>query len=343
MTFTVAITADAARADGSTIFGDIGLDQLSDAGVDWQVLPRDESPIAAEDLRGINAVLSLGHVVFDARTVDDADELLLIARFGAGYETINLSDCTRAGVAITNTPDAVRRPLALAALTLVLALAHQVPVKDRLVRSGRWGQRGAFQGRGVRGRVLGIVGFGNVGAELAGLASGIGFRVIGANRSGVSAAAERLGVPILPVDDLIRRSDYLVLTASLNSESRHLIDERRLRLMRPSAYLVNVARGGLVDEPALIAALQEGRLAGAALDVFEDEPLERTSPLTALENVILSPHSLPWTAEFTSDVSASARNAILAVSRGKTPSHLLNPEVLHSQAWRRKTRSLGLD
>lgn len=328
--FRVAITADGASPDGSSIFGDLGLERLSDRGIQWNVLPEYLDPLPVEHLLGYDAVVSLGHTSFDSTTVDQLPDLKLIARFGAGFESIDLAACTAAGIFVTNTPDGVRRPLALAALTLVLSLAHNLPAKDRITRAGRWNDRAQLRGHGVDGRVLGIIGFGSVGADLAGLASALGFTVIGNNRSGVSAAAQALGVSLVDVDQLLATADYVVLTASLNAESRGMIDARRLALMKPDAFLINVARGGLVDQAALIRALRDRSIAGAALDVFEQEPIAADDELLGLDSVILTPHSLPWTAEFTRDVSRSVIESVLAVAAGEVPTHLLNPAVLGS-------------
>lgn len=338
--FTVALTRDAVFPDGSSVFGDLGLERLTDHGVAWRVLPRHSDPIPTADLEGFQAVLSLGHASFGRAQVDALPELLLIARFGAGYETIDLDACTHAGVAVTNTPDAVRRPLALAALTMVLSLAHNLPSKDRIVRQGRWDVKSKLRGHGVDGKTLGIIGFGSVGAELAALAQPLGFDVLGNNRSGSSARATELGVPLLDLDTLLARSDYVVLTASLTEESRGMIDARRLSLMKHSAYFVNVARGAIVNQRDLTAALRTGVIAGAGLDVFEPEPLSPDDDLVGMENVILSPHSLPHTEEFTRDASRSAIMAILAIADGEVPQFLLNPEVLQSPAWAQKIRAL---
>lgn len=336
-TFTVALTADAAFPDGSTAFGDLGLERLIDGGVGWQVLPRHLDPLPIADLEKYQAVLSLGHAAFGKDQVNNLPELRLIARFGAGYETIDLDACTLAGVAVTNTPDAVRRPLALAALTLVLSLALNLPAKDRILRQGRWDEKSRLRGHGVDQKTLGIIGFGSVGAELAALAQGLGFTVMGNNRSGKSERAAELGIELVDVDTLMSASDYVVLTASLTEESRGMIDARRLALMKQSAYFVNVARGALVHQAALTEALRNGAIAGAGLDVFDPEPISPDDELIGMESVILSPHSLPHTEEFTRDASSSAIAAILAIAHGEVPQYLLNPEVLQSEAWIRKS------
>lgn len=334
--FTVAVTADAARPDGSSIHGDLGLQRLSEHGISWSVLPTYTDPVPLADLAGVQAVLSLGHIAFDSRTVDHAPDLRLIARFGAGYETIDLDACTRAGIVVTNTPDAIRRPLAVAGLTLLLALSHKLLAKDRLTRTSDWAQREHYRGAPLVGQTVGIVGFGSVGAELARLLAPLGVKVVGNNRSGRHAEAAGLGVKLLGLNELLERSDYVVLCAALTPATEKLIGAAALARMKPSAYLINIGRGKLVDTDALRDALRDARIAGAGLDVFEPEPLLPDDELLTLDNVVLSPHSLCWTEDFTRDVAASAIGSILAVAAGERPANVLNPEVFATAAFAAK-------
>jgi phosphoglycerate dehydrogenase-like enzyme len=278
--FHVGFTPDGAHPDGSTIFGDIGVDRLKAAGITWSLLDAaDETmhghrAVAATDLDGVNAVLSFGHAAFDRTSVEGADGLRLIARFGAGYETIDVNACTEAGVIVTNTPAAIRRPLGLAALTMLLAVGHKLRMKDRLTREGRWDDRERFRGAGFDGKTLGIIGFGSTGSELARLAAPLGMTIIGNTRSGRSAAADELDVSLVSLDELLDRSDYVVVMASLNPSTYHLIDQRALARMKPTAFLINMARGAIVDQDALRSALLDERIAGAGLDVFDPEPID---------------------------------------------------------------------
>jgi phosphoglycerate dehydrogenase-like enzyme len=334
--FTVAVTADAARPDGSSIHGDLGLRRLTESGISWRVLPSYADPVPVADLSGVQAVLSLGHIAFDSRTLDHTPELRLIARFGAGFETIDLDACTRAGVVVTNTPDAIRRPLAVAGLTLLLALSHKLLDKDRLTRTSEWAERERYRGAPLVGQTVGIVGFGSVGAELARLLAPLGMKVVGNNRSGKHAEAAALGVELLGLEELLERSDHVVLCAALTPATEKLINAAALDRMKPSAYLINIGRGKLVDTDALRDALREGRIAGAGLDVFEPEPLLPDDELLSFENVVLSPHSLCWTEDFTREVSGSAIASILAVASGERPEHVLNPEVFETVAFAAK-------
>lgn len=326
--FRVAVTADAVRPDGTSIHGDLGLHRLTEAGIQWHVLPSYVDPIPPRDLEGVDAVLSLGHIHFGEETLAAAPDLKLVARFGAGYDTVDLEACTRAGVMVTNTPEAVRRPLAAAGLTLVLALAHQLLAKDRLTRTSRWQDREHHRGASIDGATLGIVGFGSVGAELARMAAPLGFKLLGNNRSGRHPEAAGLDVTLTSLDELLAAADYVVLCAALTPETEKLIGRRELDLMKPGAFLINIGRGRLVDTDALRASLQENGIAGAGLDVFEPEPLLPDDELLRMDNVVLSPHSLCWTADFTRDVSASSIEALLDAAAGRRPRNLLNPEVL---------------
>ncbi|MEC3852427.1 glyoxylate reductase [Paenarthrobacter ureafaciens] len=336
--FTVAVTADAARQDGSSIHGDLGLHRLTDKGIQWRVLPTYTDPIPPADLAGVQAVLSLGHISFDSRTLDHTPDLQLVARFGAGYETIDLDACTRAGVVVTNTPDAIRKPLATAGLTLLLALSHKLLAKDRLTRTANWEGREHYRGAPLSGQTVGIVGFGSVGAELAKLLVPLGMEVIGNNRSGRNPEASALGVDLVGLDELLERSDYVVLCAALTPATERLIDASAFAKMKSGAYLVNIGRGKLVDTDALRDALRSGHLAGAGLDVFEPEPLNPDDEILSMDNVVLSPHSLCWTEDFTRDVSAGAIASIIAVAEGQRPSDVLNPEVFDTAAFAAKRR-----
>jgi phosphoglycerate dehydrogenase-like enzyme len=249
--------------------------------------------------------------------------LRLVARLGVGVDNIDVDACTAAGVLVTVTPDSVRRPMASGAMAFVLALAHRLPEMDRHVREGGW-DRFAHVGLGLRGRTLGIVGLGNVGRELATLASGFGLELV-ASDPFVSQAA---GVELRELDELLAEADFVVVTCPLTPETRHLLDARRLALMRPTAYLVNVARGPIVDGAALADALRRRAIAGAALDVFENEPPGSEDPLLALDNVILAPHAVGLTDELFRLGGESVSRAVLAVSQGRLPEFPLNPEAL---------------
>lgn len=325
--YRVAVTGDQVRADGTSIFGDIGLGRLGEAGLEWQVVPVPDPTVSAATVRGFDALLLMGDRAVDASTLADGT-LRHVARFGAGYDRVDVAACTAAGVVLTNTPEAVRTPMAHAALTMVLALAHEVLAKDRLVREGRWEDRPAHQGKGLIGATVGIVGLGGVGAETARLLRALGVDVVAYNRTPRPALAAELGVLQLPLPDVAAAADYLVVAVSATPETVGLVDAAVLAAMRPGSFLVNLSRGVVVDEDALAAALRGGRLRGAALDVFRCEPLPLSSPLLELDRVLLSPHSLCWTDSFARAVADSAVGALIDVARGRTPQDVVNPEAI---------------
>ncbi len=331
--FRAGVTRDFLRPDGSPGFGDIGLDLFGAAGVAWEYLPTLDPEIRPDHARDYDGLVLLGPKVTGS-TLEGAGRLKVVARFGVGYDTVDVPACTRAGVLLTITPDGVRRPVAVGALTLLLALSHKLLVKDRLTREGRWSEKLDHTGQGVTGKALGILGLGNIGRELASLARPFGMRLLAFDPWADRAAAEALGVSLLPLDDLLRSSDYVVVCCALTPETHHLLNGERLALMKKSAYLVNVARGPIVDEKALIDALRNGRLAGAGLDVFEQEPVDPSNPLLGLGNVILAPHAICWTDECFSLNGRSAITSLIDVARGVVPENVVNRDALKSERLR---------
>jgi D-3-phosphoglycerate dehydrogenase len=266
----------------------------------------------------------------------------IIARHGVGFDSMDLAALTAHGIVLTNTPFAIRRPAAAMALTFMLALGQRMLVKDRLTRAGRWTERNDYMGRGLTGRVLGIVGVGGIGRELARLVAPFEMRVIGAGRDqtrkdGISSGNQADdGITRVDLPTLLRNSDYVVLACSLNESTRHLIGSAELAMMKPSAYLINIARGPVVDEEALIAALQGGTIAGAGLDVFEIEPVAPDNPLLTYDNVIVSPHCLCWTDETFEGIAGAAMTSIVDMAARRRPAHVVNEPVLATprvKAW----------
>ena len=326
--FRVGLTRDFLNARGEFALGDIGLDLLDTAPhVTWEVMADEASELRPEQVDAYDALLVLAPRV-TAATLDGTRRLKLIARFGVGYDNVDVAACTRHGVLLTITPDGVRRPVAAAAMAFVLALAHRLFEKDRLVREGRWADKLDCMGLGLTTRTLGLVGFGNIGREIALLAQPFGLRLLAADPFASASEATSLGVTLLPLDDLLGQADFVCVCCALTEETRHLLDARRLERMRPSAFLINVARGGVVDQPALTEALRERRIAGAALDVFEQEPIAASDPLLELDNVIVAPHAICWTDELFRGNGRSACQSILDVAAGQTPRYVVNRDVL---------------
>ena len=263
----------------------------------------------------------VGAELFDAA----GPELRVVANFGVGYDSVDVAEATRRGIVVSNTPDVLTEATAELAIALLLALLRRVAEGDRLLRrGGEWALAPTFMlGEGLAERTLGIVGLGRIGREVARLAEAFGMRVVHTRGSGPYEE--------LPLDRLLADADAVSLHVPLTPETLHLIGARELALMRPSAVLVNVSRGPVVDEAALVDALVEGRIAGAALDVYEREP-EVSAGLLELENVVLSPHlgsSTHAAREAMGMLCADALEAVLL--RDELPANAVNPEAWHAE------------
>jgi D-3-phosphoglycerate dehydrogenase len=295
--------------------------------------------LRVDQIAGYDALIVLSPTV-TATTLDGAERLTVIARFGVGYDSVDVAACTRRGVALTITPDGVRRPMATVGMTFLLALSQRLLEKDRLTRAGQgWERKLDFMGSGLTGRVLGSIGLGNIGRELFRLAAPFEMRHLAYDPFVTSEAAAEFGVDLVPdVETLLRSADFVVVNCALTPETHHLLNRDRLALMKPTTYLISIARGPIVDQAALTDALREGRIAGAGLDVFEREPVDPNDPLLTLDNVIVSPHALCWTDEFAFITGRSAIEAVVDVAHGRVPTYVVNKEVIETPLFQDKLR-----
>ncbi len=278
-----------------------------------------------EELRGVAATLASVEP-YTERVLAAAPDLRVISRTGVGFDAIDVAAATRRGIAVCTTPGANHHSVADLALALILACARGLVRGDRWVRSGGWMPQP--EGIELRGATVGVVGTGLIGREVVKRLSGFEPRILAYDVVQTPELVERFGVRYVSLGELLAGSDFVTLHAPLLPETRGLIGVDALRTMKPSAFLVNTARGPLVDERALAEALAAGTIAGVGLDVFEEEPLPPSSPLRELENVILLPHVAGVTGASRVAMSRmSVENAAL-VLRGETPLSCLNPEVL---------------
>jgi D-3-phosphoglycerate dehydrogenase len=335
--FRVGLTRDFLKPDGTIGFGDIGLDLFAAAGIAWEFLPSLDEEIQPEHVRDYDGLLVLAPKV-GSRSVQGAGRLKIVARFGVGYDNVDVAACTAAGVLLTITPEGVRRPVAVAAITLLLALSHKLLIKDRLTRSGRWADKLEHIGQGVTGRTLGIIGLGNIGRELAMLARAFALRIIAHDPWVAPSQAANAGVALVTLQNLLRQADYVCVCCALTPETHHLLNASRLGWMKKTAYLINVARGPIVDHLALVQALCNGQIQGAGLDVFEQEPVSSDDPILALENVILAPHALCWTDECFGLNGRTAITSLLDVAGGVVPKNVVNRDALNHERLRHLKR-----
>jgi phosphoglycerate dehydrogenase-like enzyme len=331
--FRLGVSRDFVTTAGERSFDEQAWQQLK-ARPDLQVAFLDGppgSPINRDEACSFDALLIKRNPV-DAAVLDPDGpgtlRLRLLARNGVGFDHIDVAACTRAGVMVCTTPDAVARPVASSVMAMVLAFSHELFPRDRMTRAGRWAERWNRTGMGLTGRTLGVVGLGNIGLELLRLAAPWGMRHLGTTRRVQPERYEGLRVETVPLETLLAESDVVALCCPLNDETRGMIDARALGRMQPHALLINTARGEVVDEAALVRALRDRRIGGAGIDVYETEPPAREHPLFGLDNVILGSHNLAYTDEMNANSNRSVANAACAFFDGRVPPFAINPAVL---------------
>jgi phosphoglycerate dehydrogenase-like enzyme len=339
--FRVALTADFYNADGSTKFPDLGLSVFEPYGhIQTAPFAEHRKAITPDQLTGFNGVIVLTPSV-TAETVSQSENLLAVGRFGVGYDAVDVKACTAADVVAFITPGAVDRPVAEATVGWMIALTHNTAAKDRLVRTGQWDERSKFMGSELRDRTLGLVGLGGIARKVVELLKGWGMNPpIAYDPYATPDLAEKAGVQLVSLEELYKSADFISIHCPLTEQSRNLIGQRAFEAMKPGAYLINTARGGIVDEDALSEALKGGRLAGAALDCFAEEPVTKPSRFAEFENVILAPHSIAWTRELFRDIGRSVCQGMLDLSLMERLKGVLNPEVFDRQGFAAKWKRI---
>ena len=334
--FHVALVADLLGSDGEVVFKDFGIELLDEAGVSHTFLAEDRSPVTPDQLADFDVVISMGQA-YTRDSLTGIDRLTLIARTGVGYDMIDLDAATDADVMVTITPEATRKPVASATLALMLGLCHRVTIKDAIVRNDNWDIRFDHMGCEIRGRVVGLIGMGMIGREVVRLLAPFEpSDILVSDPAVTEEEAAQLGVTLADLETLLKRSTFVSIHCPLNEHTRYLVGSRELRMMRPDAFLINTARGAIIDQEALNRALREGWISGAAIDVFEQEPPDSADELLSLPNVILAPHASAWTRELFRDIGHDCMKAALAVSRGEEPPYVVNRAVLERPGLRKK-------
>ena len=342
--FRVFYTGDYLNVRGELALPDISLDLYEDQPRLRYDFLRDQSPQPGEsdywsrlyslEVLPHHVATANGIVIFRpwvkaSAFAHGADNLVVLGRAGAGYDKIDLDACTQNDVAVFNAPATLTHSTASSAFLLLLALAKRLPAQERLVREGRWDLQPQTMGDDLPGKTLGIVGLGATGQELARLVAPWQMRVIAFSPRASPEQAAALGVTLVSsLQDLFAQSDFVSLHNRLEPSNHGFIGERELRWLKPTAYLINVARGELVQQQVLVRALRERWFAGAGLDVFEHEPLPKDDPLASLENVILTPHWLPSTNRAARLTSSLMVEGMIRAAHGQVPSNVLNRSVL---------------
>ncbi|MFP4171248.1 MAG: 2-hydroxyacid dehydrogenase [Methanomassiliicoccales archaeon] len=265
----------------------------------------------------------------DAEVMDSAPELKVISNYAVGFDNIDVDAATDRGIMVTNTPGALTEATADLTWALIMSAARRIPESDAFMRAGRyegWGPK-LLLGRDVYGKTIGIIGLGDIGSAVARRARGFDMRILYHSRHRKPEKEEELGAEYAELDDLIRESDFLSPHVPLTEGTRHLIGERELDMMKDAAILINVSRGEVIDEGALVSALEEGRIAYAGLDVYENEP-EMAPGLANLPNTVLTPHTGSATYTARDEMAVMAANDIILGIQGKRPENLVNREVM---------------
>lgn len=332
--FRVALSGDFFEPAGAPVFPEFDLAPLQNRNdVEVVILDRGAEVTAAQ-VADIDALILLAPKV-SAATLVGSNRLSVVARFGVGYDNVDVQACSDQGVAVVITPDGVRRPVAVSILTLIFALTGKLMIKDRIARRGPagWAEKTDHNGVGLVGLTLGSIGIGNIGAEMFRLATPLDMAFMAHDPYADKALAAELGIELVDLDSLFSRADVLCVNCPLSPQTHHLVNAERLALMKPSAYLINTARGPIVDQAALTAVLQAGAIAGAGLDVLEQEPPDADDPILALDNAIITPHALCWTDQLFEGIGAAGVCAVLDVMTGQAPKGIVNRDIVEDPNW----------
>ncbi|RLI10707.1 D-glycerate dehydrogenase [Candidatus Bathyarchaeota archaeon] len=289
--------------------------------------PRD---LILSKVREVDGLLCLLTDKIDSEVIEAGRNLKVISNYAVGFNNIDVEAATRHGIYVTNTPGILTETTADCAWALLLAIARRIAEADRSIRAGKWvhawGPR-MFLGSDVHGKTLGIVGLGRIGSAVAKRAKGFDMNVIYYDVRRREDLEEKLGITFKSLEEVLSEADFVTVHVPLTKGTYHMIGRRELSMMKKSAYLINTSRGPVIDEAELYSALKEGVIAGAALDVFEQEPLDPNSPLLELENVVLTPHIASASVETRTKMAVVAATNLVSVLRGEEPPNLVNPEV----------------
>jgi len=261
----------------------------------------------------------------DSSALEAADRLRIIARYGVGIDRLDVAAATAKGIVVTNTPGANSAAVAELTIAFILSLARHIIRANKAVRHGEWP---VLDGIGIRGKTIGLIGFGSVGREVASRLKGFDCRLLAFDPYVEMEIADKYGARLVPLETLACEADFVSLHAPATDATVGMVNERFLSLMKKGAFLINTARGNLVNEPALITALENGHIQGAALDCFSQEPPDKKSRLFQLPSVIVTPHTAAHTDDAVNQMGWTALGCCLAVLRGERPEHVVNPEVL---------------
>jgi len=307
--------------------------QKFDAEV-WPEYAPPPKKVIIEKAAKVDALATLLSDKIDAEVFDAAPKLRIVAQMAVGFDNIDLAEATKRGIYVTNTPGALTETTADFAWALLIAVARRVVEGDKYVRTGKWKvgwHPMMLQGRDVYGATLGIVGLGRIGCAIAKRAKGFDMKVLYNDVVRRPDFEKEYGIEFVDVDYLFKNADFITVNVPLLKETYHLVDEKKLKMMKKTAYIINNARGPVVDEKALYKALKEGWIAGAGLDVFEQEPAPLDNPLLKFDSIVVAPHISSASYETRSRMAEMTAENLVAFFEGKTPPNLVNTDVLKAK------------
>jgi len=300
----------------------------------WPEYAPPPKKVIIEKAAKVDALATLLSDKIDAEVFDAAPNLKIVAQMAVGFDNIDIPEATKRGIYVTNTPGVLTETTADFAWALLMAAARRVAEGDRYVRSGQWKvgwHPMMLQGRDIYGATLGIVGLGRIGCAIALRAKGFNMKVLYHDVIRRPDFEKEYGIEYVDVDYLFKNADFITINVPLMKETFHLVNEQKLKTMKKTAYIINNARGPVVDEKALYKALKEGWIAGAGLDVFEQEPISMDNPLLKLDNVVVAPHISSASYETRAKMAEMVADNLVAFFEGKTPPNLVNAEVLKAK------------
>ena len=330
--FRIGLSGDFSLPGGEARFPFLKLDGLAQDNVELVHLPQ-MTVAAAQSLQGLDAFLTIECTVAPS-SLDNVDSLRVIGRMAAGYDDMAVSAMTERGIAYVNARRAYAKPVATAALALLLNVTTRLSEREQLMKKSPNGWTSAYNlvGTGLYGLTMGVLGPGEIGQEIMRLMTPFGMRMLATGNSVRADIASRIGFDYVDIDSLFQLSDIIIVACPLTEKTRQCVTRERLFSMKKNAFLVNVGRGQIIDEVALIDALDSNHLAGAGLDVFCEEPTHADNPLLSMANVVTSPHGLAITDQAIQSTFDEAAAGIIAVLNGVAPENLVNPETMAGNA-----------
>jgi phosphoglycerate dehydrogenase-like enzyme len=340
--FRVALSGHFRNSEGHAAFPDFDLAALdADPHIEYKFVDAepDTNTMLAASLKDFDALILLDELFTDA-SIPASGRLCIVARFGVGYDSVDVEACSANGIAVAITPDGVRRPVAVAVLTFILALSGRLLEKDALVRSHHdFSVRAPYMGVGLVGKTLASIGLGNIGAEIFRLCKPLDMVFIAHDPWANQGVAESLGVRLVDLETAFREADFLTFNTPYSPDTHHIANAARLAMMKPTAFVINTSRGPVIDQAALVECLKTRSIAGAGLDVFDPEPPLRGEPLLGLDNVVLAPHALCFTEQCIAGIGANDIEIILSIKNGIVCGGLVDPTVIEHPAFKDKLSS----